>query len=128
MKNGNGKLIKYRLSRANETVEEAKVLFASKHLNACVNRLYYACFYAVCALFAKQGLSTAKHSGVRSLFNKHFVKTGKVAKVVARTYNDLFERRQEADYDDFYVFEEPDVKRWIDDAARFIAGIAALAE
>ena len=128
MKNGNGKLIKYRLARAHETLDEAKILFERKHLNACVNRLYYACFYTISALFAKHGLSTAKHSGVRSLFNKHFVKTGTVAKVSAQTYNDLFERRQEADYDDFYVFEEPDVKRWIIDAGKFIAEISVLAE
>jgi len=44
--------------------------------NPCVNRLYYACFYAVSALLIQQGLSSSKHTGVRSLFNRHYVKTG----------------------------------------------------
>lgn len=126
MKNGNGKLIKYRLSRANEAVDEAKILFKSSHLNACVNRLYYACFYGVTALLAKHSLSASKHSGVRSLFNLHFVKTNKVTKKIAQTYNDLFERRQEGDYDDFYTFEQTDVKRWITDTETFIAAIIGL--
>jgi hypothetical protein len=43
-------LVGYRLQRARETVEEARVLLETDHANACVNRLYYACFYAVSAL------------------------------------------------------------------------------
>jgi uncharacterized protein (UPF0332 family) len=126
MKNGNTKLVKYRLSRANEAIEEAKILFKSSHLNACVNRLYYSCFYGVTALLAKHSLSASKHSGVRSLFNLHFVKTNKVTKKIAQTYNDLFERRQEGDYDDFYTFEQTDVKHWITDTETFITTITEL--
>jgi uncharacterized protein (UPF0332 family) len=33
-------LILYRLSRARETVEEARILADANHWNACVNRLY----------------------------------------------------------------------------------------
>jgi uncharacterized protein (UPF0332 family) len=65
--------------------------------NPCVNRLYYACFYAVSALLLRHGFSSSKHTGVRSLFNRHFVKTGKISKALAQIYNDLFARRQESD-------------------------------
>lgn len=41
------KLVRYRFDRANETLEEAWLLFDNGHLHAAVNRLYYACFYAV---------------------------------------------------------------------------------
>lgn len=78
----------------------------------CVNRLYYACFYAVSALLAAEGLSSSKHSGVRSLFNENFVKTGSVEKSLARVYNDLYERRQESDYVDFVEFREEQVTLW----------------
>lgn len=40
------KLIQYRLARAEETLEEARLLAQRYHWNAAVNRLYYACFYA----------------------------------------------------------------------------------
>lgn len=56
-------LIQYRIARAKETLEEAGVLSSSGHWNACVNRLYYACFYAVSALLTKHDLSSSKHSG-----------------------------------------------------------------
>ena len=97
-------LIRYRPSRAEETLVEARLLAENKHGNAAVNRLYYACFYAVLALLILDGRHSSKHSGVRGLFNIHFVKTGEVPKEMARIYNDLFERRQEGDYDDFIVF------------------------
>jgi len=67
-------LVGYRLARARETLEEARLMAQARHWDGCVNRLYYACFYAVTALFVAHGLSSAKHSGVRSLFGQHFVK------------------------------------------------------
>jgi uncharacterized protein (UPF0332 family) len=118
-------LILYRLSRARETLEEAHILADANHRNACVNRLYYACFYAVLALLIQKELTTSKHSGVRSLFNFHFVKTGKIPKEIARTYSDLFER-QEGDYDDFVTFESADVRTWIADTELFVRAIEEL--
>ena len=49
-----------------------------------------------------------------------------VTKKIAHIYNDLFERRQEGDYEDFFIFEESDVKRWIGDAEIFVASIQEL--
>ena len=90
-------LIDYRIEKAQETLHDARILANEKRWNTCVNRLYYACFYVVSALLASKGLSSSKHTGIRSLFNKNFVKTGLVRKDAARIYNDLFERRQESD-------------------------------
>ena len=113
-------IILYRVERTNETLEDAHILANSERWNACVNRLYYACFYAVSALLIKKGLSSAKHSGIRSLFNLHFVKSGKIPKDLARIYNDLFERRQEGDYLDFVSFKESQVRPWISQAETLI--------
>lgn len=93
-----------------------------------MNRLYYACFYAVSALLIQQGLSSSKHTGVRSLFNRHYVRMGKVPKELAQIYNDLFERRQESDYIDFVYFEESQVRPWIGQAEQFIEHIASIIE
>ena len=116
----------YRLERAQETLEDARILANSERWNACVNRLYYACFYAVSALLIKQGYSSSKHTGVRSLFNLHFVKTGVVPKELARIYNDLFERRQESDYTDFITFKESQVQPLIPQAEEFVERISIL--
>jgi len=122
----NKELVGYRLQKARETLNDARILADAQRWNPCVNRLYYACFYAVSALLIQQGLSSSKHAGVRGLFNQHFVKTGKVAKEKAKVFNDLFERRQEGDYMDFVSFEESQVRPWISQTEAFIETISLL--
>jgi len=117
-------LVLYRMARAHETLEDARILAGTGRWNACVNRLYYACFYAVTALLVSDGLSSSKHTGVRSLFNRQYVKTGKITKDLAIIYNDLFERRQEGDYIDFVSFQESQVLPWISKAEELVGYIA----
>lgn len=119
-------LVHYRMKRAWETLEEADILASYGKWNACVNRLYYACFYAVSAFLLKDDFSSAKHTGIRSLFNQHYVKTGKFPKQIAWIYNALFERRHEGDYSDFVIFTEKDVPPWILDTRKFLENIEIL--
>ena len=61
-------LVSYRLERARESLAEARLLLEQGHTNTFVNRLYYACFYAISALLLARDLSPAKHSGLRRSF------------------------------------------------------------
>ncbi len=121
-------LVLYRMTRAKEALEDARILANAGRWNACVNRLYYASFYVVSALLVRQGLSSSKHTGVRSLFNRHYVKTGKIPKDLARIYNDLFEKRQESDYIDFVRFQKSQVLPWISKTEQLIGYIASLVD
>ncbi|MCI0494420.1 HEPN domain-containing protein [candidate division KSB1 bacterium] len=114
-------LIQYRIERSLETLDEAEIMKREKHWNTSANRLYYACFYAVLALLEKDGFASSKHAGVKSMFNQHFVKTGKVSVEHGKLYNKLFDIRQEGDYIDFVHFDAeaieplfPRVKEFID--------------
>ena len=124
----NLELIVFRRDRSLATIEDALILAESGRWNACVNRLYYACFYAISALLLLGGHSSTRHTGVRSLFNLHFVRTGIVSKDLARVYNDLFERRQEGDYVDFVLFREEQVQPWLSQGQRFVQEINTLIE
>jgi len=53
-------LIKYRISRAKETISEVHSLIELGYYNTAINRIYYACFYAVNALLINKGLSAKK--------------------------------------------------------------------
>jgi len=64
------KLVYHRLDRANESIREADLLLKAGYANTSVNRLYYACFYAVSALLLAKGYASPKHSGVRALFHQ----------------------------------------------------------
>ena len=119
-------LIQYRLDRAQENYDEAVLMNREKHWNACANRLYYSCFYAVLALLEKHGLSSSKHIGVKSFFNQHFVKTGKISKELGKLYNNLFEARQEGDYIDFVYFDADTVAPWLPKVKEFITTISKL--
>ena len=62
---------------------------------------------------------------MRSLLNRHYVRTGMVPRDLARVYNDLFERRQEGDYADFVRFQADQVHPWILQTEVFITSIKA---
>ena len=114
------KIINYRRERAKETLEEAKIMFDNSKLFATVNRIYYAIFYEAVALLLTKGLYSSKHSGIRSLFNREFVKTGIVGEEFGDFYNKMFEFRQRGDYEDLVEFNKEDIKTWLEKAEEFI--------
>ena len=92
-------LVQYWMEKSNEAFESATVLFEHHQYAACINRLYYAAFYAFGAALAQRGLSYGKHSAVRASMHRDFVKVGLLAPDSGMIYNRLFEWRQKADYE-----------------------------
>ena len=121
-------VVKYRRERARETLEEAEIMLKNKKLFATVNRIYYAIFYEVLALLLMKGLSSSKHSGVRSLFNREFMKSGIISEEHGDFYNRMFGFRQRGDYEDFVEFDGEEVKRWLDRAKDFINSVEQVIE
>jgi len=119
-------LVNYRFERAHESLEEAKILLEQGHANTFVNRLYYACFYAVSGLLLTRGLSSAKHSGIRSIFHQNFVKTGLVNPELGQLYDKLFDNRQKGDYADLVRFDLNEVRSWHEDARKFVETIESI--
>jgi len=122
----NEALAAYRLKRARDALVEAEAMVNIGHPNACVNRLYYACFYAASALLISRGLSSSKHSGVRSLFSQHFVKTGVVPKELGDVYNELFDKRHVSDYEDFFLVQAETLPDLTDRASQFVDAVSAI--
>jgi uncharacterized protein (UPF0332 family) len=119
-------LIRYRLERAAEALQEAVLLLENGHANTCVNRLYYACFYAVSALLLAQGLASARHSGVRALFHQHIVKPGLLDVPLGQLYDKFFDNRQKSDYADLVRFVVPEIRPWVDEARAFVKSVTGL--
>jgi len=122
----NPDLIAYRLQRSMDSLTDAKMLFAESRLLATVNRAYYAMFYAVSALLMTRELSSAKHSGVRALFNQHFVKNGLIRVEVGRLYAEVFDLRQKSDYADFVQLDVSEVGCMVQDVEIALHEIHAL--
>lgn len=121
-------LINYRKEKAKDTLEDARILFNANRLHSTVNRIYYALFYSVLALLHTDNLFSAKHSGVKSIFNERFVKTGKVDAELGRFYSRMFEFRQQSDYGDYVKFEKEKVKEWLGKAKDFLHSLEQVIE
>lgn len=113
----------YRLNKAKELAEEAKLLFENKRYDGCVNRSYYAVFSAVRSLLALLELDSRKHSGVIGYFDRYFVKNGLVAKEFSKIVHNSFDVRQASDYQDFYVISAEQAETQLDGCVRFIAEV-----
>jgi uncharacterized protein (UPF0332 family) len=98
--------INYRFQRAEQSFEEALILAKEERWNAVINRLYYACFYAVIALLIKHNISTQTHDGARVQFGSLFIKNGLIDKEFGKLFSKLFDFRQKGDYGDLYDFDE----------------------
>ena len=119
-------LVHYRINRAKDTLEEVNIHVENDLWSTAVNRLYYACYYAVSALLLQHKIKAQTHAGVRQMFGLHFVKKGLIDKDLARFYNDIFDKRQTSDYDDFIEFSSDEVVSLIPSAKQLIEEIEEL--
>lgn len=119
-------LVNYRIVRAKNTLKEIDLHVQNELWGTAVNRLYYACYYAVIALLAKHQIASQTHSGVRQMFGLHFIKSGMINKELGKFYSDIFDKRQTGDYDDFVDFSKDEVNSLIAPATKLIAEIELL--
>ena len=88
-----------------------------------MGRSYYAIFTSTRALLATKQLDSAKHSGVISLFNRYFVKTGIISKEASKLIEKAKLYREQADYADFFIVSKEEADSQIQSAKRFIEEI-----
>lgn len=112
-------LIEFRLSRADESLNMARLALENSFFNSAVSELYYTCFYLITALFAQQDIHTSTHKAVKSLFNLHFVKEGKVEERWGALLKEVFNKRQQGDYGDYILMEASDARRLLQEVQQF---------
>jgi uncharacterized protein (UPF0332 family) len=118
--------IKYRLEKADDSFSDARLLFLNRRWNACVNRLYYSCFYITIALLVKNGIETTTHDGVRNQLGLNFVKSGIIDKQLGKFYSKIFDYRLKGDYGDWFDFDEQLVAPLLPEAEKYLTTIKAL--
>ena len=119
-------IVAYRLENAHKTLNEIPIHIEHELWNTAVNRLYYACYYAVTALLINSGIEAQTHAGVRRMLALHFIKTEKLSIKLNKFYTDLFESRQTSDYADFIYFDRETVEELYNQATVFIDTIEKL--
>lgn len=115
-----------RLKRARQHLKSACDLLDHEDFGDSVSRSYYAIFQAARALLALEQLDSRKHSGVVSLFNRHFVKSDRVDKQLGVALMDARRSREMADYSDVAEFSHEDAESQLREAEMFVERIAQL--
>lgn len=108
------------IRKAETALRTAEVLFREQLLVGCVNRMYYAAFYAVSAALAGAGKSYGKHTAVRAALHRDFVKSGIVPPACGKTYNRLFDDRQEGDYTPRTSFSKDETLELLNQTREFL--------
>ncbi len=98
--------IKYRIEKSERAYLDAKLLASEKSWNACINRLYYSCYYIVSALVLQNDIETQTHSGLKTQFNLHYTKTKKISIEMGKLYSDLIDSRQKGDYETYMILRK----------------------
>ncbi len=99
-------IVLYRIKSAKTLLVEIEDHIERGYYNTAINRMYYACFYAVSALLLHAEIDGVKsHEGVRQMFGKHFILTGKFPKEWGRFYTVVYNNRSAADYEDFKIYD-----------------------
>ena len=119
-------LARYRIKDAKEKLKAAKALFDLGYWSDSVGRSYYAIFSATRSLLAMKAVDSTKHSGVISLFNLHFVKTGLLSKECSKFIETARRQREKSDYGDYVIITKEDAEHQIANATQFIQAVKAL--
>lgn len=128
MSGSKGDLIKYRLKRAKETLDDAHILAEKGKWNSTINRLYYSAYYAVMALLLSSDHNPTTHNGAKHNFSEHYIKTEIISKEFGKIYSQLFTWRQKGDYDDLFDFDEGKVIPYFEPVSKLIEVIENLLE
>ncbi|MGA2297558.1 MAG: HEPN domain-containing protein [FCB group bacterium] len=119
-------LIKYRIDKSKQTFEDAIYNYDGQKYSTCLNRLYYSAYYAVTALLLSKNLSAKTHKGVRQLFNQYFIKEELISEEESILFTQLFDLRQESDYEDFSEIDYSIIPELIQKTKSFISTINGL--
>jgi len=91
-----------------------------------MNRIYYAAFYALTALFRDRDHVFKKHKGLRSALHRDLVKNGIVEIHWGKFFDDVFESRQRGDYTPMVMFEPDQVEDFLQQTEGFLKAMTKL--
>lgn len=121
-------IIAYWLEKADQDLASARGNLSAGRLQNSVRDAYFACFHAFSAVLIKAGKTFRKHSEVRSILHREYVKARKMAVEWGKHYDWLFDNRQKADYRPLVVFELEQVKNIIEKSEGFVHEMKRMSE
>jgi uncharacterized protein (UPF0332 family) len=121
MDEGTKVIVSIRVGRSKEELAMARVLIEQKGYRLAVSRSYYAMFYITSAALLTMGIQRGKHSAVRAGLHQCLVQPGLIEPEYGKLYDEAFDMRQHAEYDDFSRYTEENALQILADAERYVA-------
>lgn len=115
-------LVKVRIERARELLEESEELLDRGAYKSANNRAFYAIEKAIKALLASVQTDAETHNGAVKLFNYHFVHQGD-GSYDANDYKMIVKAdqiRNASDYDDFYIASKEETRIQVENAGYIV--------
>lgn len=113
-------LSRYRLERAREDIETARINIENGLYKGAVNRSYYAIFHAIRAVNVIDGFDASKHSSVIAHFNQYHVHTGDFEKGIYKIIDSAYRIREKCDYSDFFIVSKEEAQEQYERAIDFL--------
>jgi uncharacterized protein (UPF0332 family) len=114
------------ISKSDEALHDARLTSEQGRWNASANRLYYALFHAITALFVSDGIPLHSHNGMKIMFGKEYVLTGLATDEEGKLLSKMETMRERADYDATFTASEIIIKERINQVEKMIHHIKEL--
>ncbi len=113
-------LVNYWIEKAHEALKSARDEYEHGRLSFAMNRIYYACFYAVTAVFRDKDRMFKKHKALRSALHRDLVRNGIIEDRWGKFFDDVFEARQRGDYTPMVTFESEQLEDYFQQTECFL--------
>ena len=119
-------IITYWLEKAAQDLASARENLSAGRLQNSVRDAYFACFHSFSAVLIRAGKTFRKHSEVRSILHRDYVRGKKLAVEWGKHYDWLFDNRQKADYRPLVNFDLEQVKDILEKSEGFVLEMRSL--
>lgn len=106
----------YRIERAKEDLDAARLLYNAGNYRIANNRAYYAIFHAMRAVLVFDNFDSSKHSGIIAEFRRKYIKEGVFPAEVSKMIGSAFTIRNASDYDDMFLASKKETAEQIQNA------------
>lgn len=101
---------RYRMERAKEDLDAARLLFDAGNYRIANNRAYYAIFHMMRAVLIFDDFDSSKHSGIIAEFRRRYIKEGVFPPEISKMIGEAFTIRNASDYDDMFLASKTDTE------------------
>ncbi len=121
-------IIIYWLEKADQDLASARENLSAGRLQNSVRDAYFACFHSFSAVLIRAGMTFRKHSEVRSILHRDYVKRKKLTVEWGKHYDWLFDNRQKADYRPLVKFDIEQVQEILEQSEGFVLEMRNLSQ